>query len=384
MLCQAAWTAEPIERGTALQGPTVPTGESTNAWPEDSAVAITGLDVGRSAADRWIPSQLLRDRAMTVRHLYQSAGADRRRGAAVLANFFCTQADYQDSVGAAAGMKAYYAWIAAGTQLGIIESAVEQLHEQQQLLQRLIESGVTPSFDLSSIERADLKLQDLRLQAQQQQRQAATGLLELTGLDLQEAVVERLDVMPTALDCDGLQTLALSTRADLQAWRNLYRCTDAGSADMLARALNTGIGNWGIPLPPQSRLPQLFGCDRSGCLAADLRREIWKTIELQERWIRIDVGEKCAHLETAYQRMELAAGLVASWRSRLERLEELERYGRGRPEEAASASAELHQAEAEWVMRRFEARLAEIELAESIGGLARRCREGSAWFVAAP
>ncbi|MEZ6137800.1 MAG: hypothetical protein R3C53_23175 [Pirellulaceae bacterium] len=347
-----------------------------------SPPSIGGREIGCSAAQNWRIAQVLRARGRTLVRLYASEGECARAAAQTLSNFLNLQAAQQEDVGAAAGMRAYYSRIAIAKQLQILDDSFELIDLEEKKQQALMEKGLAAGTDLSSFARQRIDLQDQRLQLQSQDLQLRSLLAQLTGFDYACADVhqEPLEVRIQPLDCIGLQQAAMQQRQDLRGWKLLAGCISVESAPEFAKMLPTLVGGWSLPVPSLVSLKQLLCKEDYSCLAADMKRELDLTVQMQSEWICQAVDEKCRKLELGYARIDLARQTSANWIERIAQLEKLAESGNGKPELLASAKADLLKARSQEVARRLDARLAEIDLAEAVGCLASRCCHGQAWL----
>jgi hypothetical protein len=150
---------------------------------------------------------------------------------------------------------------------------------------------------------------------------------------------------------------------------------------MFASIIATSASSFGIPLPKMVGLKRLL-CSSydKALLAENLRQEVATIITTNESYAQQLVIEKSSQLQLAYQRHELQLQRITSWEYRLKQIERLESHGDARPAERATAEAGLLKARADEAARRLDAKLAEVSLAEVIGGLAGKCCCGEAWF----
>jgi hypothetical protein len=343
---------------------------------------VDGRTIGCRSAQNWRPSELLRMRGRTLVQLYCEEDDCARSAAHTLASFLSLQASFQDDIGAATAMRAYYTRIAITEQLSLAAESLEFLNLQGERQQALMERGSAATTDLSAFERQRIEILDQRLQLEAQDRQLQSLLEQLTKLDYISGDVhqERLEVFPNALNCERLERWALSQRQDLNAWKLLASRVNQESAPEFAKMLPTLVGGWTLPLPSLSRLTQLICKEDYSCLAANMRSELDAMVETQSEWISQSVMEKCSKLELSYRRIELADQVITSWRERIVQLERLQEHGAGQPEQSALARSEFLKARSQEISRRLEARLAELDLAEATGGLALRCCHGQAWL----
>lgn len=353
--------------------------------PVTSTAALPIVDarvVGCRGAENWKPSELLHMRARTLVQLYREEDDCARSAAQTLATFLNQQAAYQEDIGAASAMRAYYTRIAIVEQLRLLAESLELVDVENQRQTLLMQQGSAAASDISAFERQRIEILDQETQLNTQERQLQSLLVQLTRLDYlcNEVHQERLDVFPAPLDCTNLKALALMQRQDLQAWKLLASRVNEDTAPEFAKMLPTLVGGWTLPLPSLRRLGQLICKDDYSCLAANMRAELNTMAEAQADWICQTVGEKCSQLEMSYERIELAGQVIRSWENRIEQLERLRSSGAGKPDQSAIARAELLKARSTEISRRLDARLAELDLAEATGGLALRCCRGQAWL----
>ncbi|MEC8555533.1 MAG: TolC family protein [Planctomycetota bacterium] len=340
-------------------------------------------EIGCLAANQWVPADLLRQRGCTLVKSFCKEDDCQRAAAQTLAVFLNMQAKYQENLGAASALRAYYSRIAIAEQSRLNALSLEYINEEENKQVAAQRQGLPATADLSSFERLKLESEDNRLQIESKDRQLRSLLVQLTGVDYgsEQVCQEFLQVHSVSLDCEQLKQHALVLRQDLQAWQHLGSHVNEESAPIFAQMLSTIIGGWGLPLPKVAALKAVFCKPDYTCLVANLRREISLTIEINRRWIEHAVSENCESLKVAYQRMELAKRVIESWERRVEQLEALESSGQSAAVELATARSELLKAHAEEIRRRLEAKLAEIDLAEACGGLADRCCQKQPWLL---
>lgn len=343
---------------------------------------LDGREIACLSARHWIPADILRQRGRTVTQLFCEEDACSREAAQALAYFLRLQAQHEEDLGAASALRAYYTRIALREQLELTDESMQLIDSETDKQRAAQEGGLPAGTDRSAFERHRIEILDNRVQIVSKDRQLRCLLSELTRIDyaMSDVCLERLEVFETELNNEILKQQALEARQDLRGWIYLSRNVNEESAPVFAKMLGTLVGGWGLPIPTVSALKGLL-CppDYSG-LAANMQRELQLAVETQRRWICQAVEEKCEALEEAYERRRLALSLVGSWRDRLTQLTELDRMGEARTAELAVARSELLRARADEIRRRLDARLAEIQLAEVVGGLSIRCCAGQAWL----
>ncbi len=327
-------------------------------------------------------ADLLRRRGRTLIHLYCDQKECSQAVASAVAAALERQAQRQEDIAAANGLRAYYTRIAIAEQLRLVHDSQQQLESAEAKQLALSEQGIAPGGDLSAFARQSLEIADQRLQLASQDRQLGGLLQQLTkqSWDSQSVHVEQLDVRPQEVDRAGLAAIALLQRSDLQAWRLLRRAVNTETAPELTRMLSAVNGGWSIPLPQLGPLQKLLCASGNARLAANVADEMQRVEALLGESIQQSVAERCEKLQLGYQRMALAKDTMASWQGRLEQFIALEEQGEVRPELRSQAVAGLLEARGVEIQRRLEARLAEVDLAEAIGGLADRCCRGEAWL----
>lgn len=356
--------------------------DSSNLSPS-SRLALDAREVACQAACRWPPALGLRQRAHTVRQLFCNDALPTRQAASAVATFLQLQAAHQEDIGAASAMRAYYSQIGIAEQQQWIHAAGEAIELQEQKQHSLMEQGLAAVVDLSSLQRKNLDLQDQWLQSVSQLRQLRKALNGLTGreIELGDFKLEPLTVQAMDLDCHLLVAQAFRERADLLAWQQLSCQLDEQSASMVATILSSTPGSFGLPIPTASLLKRLT-CQALAPseLAENLKQELCLLIQTQKAYIEQDVHEKCEQLHLAYQRHEIELQRIENWSGRIEQLDRLGSHGQSRPEQRMQAEAGLLESRSTEVTRRLEVKLAEVALAESVGGLAIRCCRGLAWL----
>ena len=347
--------------------------------------AIDGRDIACQAARKWLAAQALRARGRTIETAFTEEAAELQCAARVIANFLNLQACHQEDIAAANGLKAYYTRLALAEQCELVHESLALVDQQWQRQQAALQQGLATGVDLTTYARRRLEIADQQCQLQSQDRQLRNLLARMAGYDyaMHEVRQEKLELQACELDCSSLIAQALAQRYDMRSWQILGCHIDADSAPLYARLLTTAVGGFGLPLPTPGALKNLFSSEDQAALASFLRRELQLAIRIQRDWIEQTVAEKCAKLELAYRRLEIAQETVDSWQARRQQLEEVQALGQAYPEEMALAHSGWLEARTREISRRLEARLAEVELAEATGELARRCCAGQAWLPAA-
>ncbi len=374
--------SEPVVIALPLSA--LPNSASPIADAEAVATAvIDGRVVACCAARHWAPAHALRARGKTIVTAYADEKQSVQQAACSLASFLNLQACYQEDIGAASALRAYYARIAVQEQLQVSAQSLELLEREQTKHNAALERGLASGVDSSAFERRRLELEDQQLQLRSQDRQLRCLLAQLAKIDYDAASVlqEQLDVRASTLDCQRLQTIALEGRCDYRGWINLAKNSSESAAPLIGQLVKTAVGGFGLPLPPIRGLKALLCPPDLSSLAESMQRELNATVDAQRRWICQTVEEKCHKLRLAYRRVELARATVESWEQRLTQFEQLEQFGDLATEEHAAARIGLLKSRAEEISRRLEARSAEIDLAEAVGGLSRRCCAGQAWLL---
>lgn len=340
-------------------------------------------ELGCQAAQRWMPAIGLKQRAQTVHRLYIDQPESKRQAAAGIVQFLCLQAYHQEDLAAATAMRSYYSRIGIAEQKLFIDLGQQAVALARVKQQKLLEQGLPAGVDLSSLDRQGIDLQDQLLQANAQDDQLRRLLSSMTCVDyaVEDRTLEPLVIEASELDCDCMVANALRERYDLQAWRCLCKSINEDTAPVIASILATSIGSYGIPLPQTSGLRTLLCSDYDKeLLAKSLRQEVVTIIRTSESYAEQSVVEKCSQLRLAYQRLELQKQRLVSWEYRLKQIERLESLGDARPSERATAEAGLLKAKSDEAARRLDAKLAEVSLAEVVGGLAGKCCRGEAWL----
>jgi hypothetical protein len=297
--------------------------------------------------------------------------------------FLNTQAVHQDDIGAASALRAYYGRVSIAEQFALLAESYAFLEDEEEKQAELSENGIASGADMSEFQRERLSLDDNRLQLEAQDRRLRALLTGLTCWDFENYLsqYEELDILAVPVDCAAVKQFAFANRMDLRAWQYLYCNVNEDTAPHYARMLPTLIGNWGLPLPPSVGLKYLLCPPDHSQLAANMKHELGLIVQTHRQWISQAIDEKCSNLRVAYQRVDLANQVIDSWESRLAQLVRLDQYGQSRPEQLAEARASLLQAEQQEIMRRMEARTAEIDLAEAVGGMRERCCARQRWLI---
>lgn len=355
----------------------------SSASDEVQSLPLGAREVGCCAAQRWKPALGLKQRAQTIQRLYCQQSETKRQAAAGIAQFLNLQAYHQEDLAAATAMRAYYSRIGIAEQQKAITTGSEAVDLQRSKQERLMAQGLPAAIDLTSLDRQQIDLKDQSLQASAQDDQLRRLISGMTCIDYQtdQRALEPLVIEPTQLNCDALVALGLRDRYDLQAWRCLCQNINEDSAPLLASVIATSVGSYGIPIPKTSGLKTLLCSDfDKELLAKNLRQEVATIIATNESYAEQLIVEKCSQLQLAYQRWELQLQRISTWEYRLKQIERLEALGDTRPAERATAEAGLLKAKAEEIARRLDAKLAEVSLAEVVGGLAGKCCRGEAWL----
>ncbi len=353
-----------------------------SATPLPSQV-LDGRMVACGAVRNWTPAKALRARGRTVVEAYCEEDDCEQNAARSIAEFLNLQACHQEDIAAASALRAYYTRIALAVQLQLCQESQKLVDQEETKHRAALQSGLATGVDVSEFERRRIELEDQRLQLLSQDRQLRVLIAQLADCDYEMNTFqqERLDVQANAIDCDRLVSMAVHRRYDIRSWTYLASHINETSASVFARMISTAVGGFGLPLPPMVGLKNFLCPPDQARLAGNLKRELNLTVETNRRWIEQTVLEKCAKLELAYRRMELAQQTNNSWLERREQLEQLQKLGKPLPDQIAAAQIGWIKSRVDDVLRRLDARLAEIELAEATGELSRRCCCGRAWLV---
>lgn len=355
-----------------------------DASPNGALDPLGAHEIGCEAAKNWQPSAALRQRAQTVIRQYCDDCEKKRQAASAMACFLQLQASHQQDIGAGTAMRAYYSRIAISLQQALISVGQKMVDEQSEKQDLLLQQGVAAALDLTSLHRQRIDLQDSSLQAMAKDEQLRNTLYALTNLDYDhcQCAVEPLTVLTSELHCQCLVDFAMRNRCDLHAWQYLCSQVNEDTAPMFVSLLMTSITGYGIPVPVTIGLRKwLCSCDDQSNLAESMRQELSTVIRANQRWIEETVLTKCSELRLAYQRLELEQQRMSSWRKRLDQLERLESLGQAKPDERAAAQAGYLRSQTEEVQRKLDAKLAEIALSETVGGLSGRCCQGLPWLI---
>ncbi len=349
----------------------------------DQLQVIDGRMIACRTANHWTPAEVLRARGRTLVQAYSEEDECSRQAACALAVFLNMQAKHQEDIGAASALRAYYMRIAIQEQLQVTDESLALIEREESRQQAIQKGGMAAGTDLSDFDRRRLEIQDLRVQLFNQDRQLQSLLAQLAKTDysMASARQEQLDVFQNSLDCEHLKQIALATRCDIRGWKYLRQNVNETSAPVFAKMLSTMVGGFGLPIPTISKLKSLLCPPDYSDLANNMRRELDLTIETHRRWIVQAVEEKCHKLRAAYERITLAQQMIASWQARIEKLDQLDSMGKSEAEQSAAARVGLLKARAEEISRRIEARTAEVDLAEAVGGLSGRCCDGQPWLL---
>ncbi|MCC6508022.1 MAG: TolC family protein [Pirellulaceae bacterium] len=342
---------------------------------------LSGRVVACQAACCHPLAKLLEQRAATIMSESQRCNQSQLTSLKLQANFLRRQAAWQRDVAAANALRAYYAWIANREQLRIVADGLKLHRDQLQVQAALIAKGVAIP-DPTALDRQRLELVDSQLQLQAAERQLASGLSQLTccATDIRMAAVESLDIQTQPIDCEALIRIALERRQDYLAIVQLCHCLDEESARAIAQLLTPLVGV-GLNLLDLGIVEKLCFTQRGIELVQQVKRELQLASQAQRMRIEQSVCEKCHALTLAYERVSVASQVIESWENRLAALARLEELGDARGEAQTTARAELIRAQATLTTRRLSAKLAEVDLAEAVGGLASRCCRGEAWLV---
>lgn len=349
--------------------------------PRSESITLDGRTVACQAACCWPLARLLDERASTICAEASRSHHSEQRTGLLQANFLRRMAARQRDVGAATALRAYYSWIANQEQLKLVAAGIELHGEQLATQSALIQRGVA-IVDPTELQRKRLELRDNQVQLESNERQLAQALLRLTccSSDPRSAIVEGLEIRPSALPCDQLVAFALQHRQDYLAYVELCQCLDQQSARSIAELLTPLAGGVGLNLLDLSCIEKICLAARGSEVQSHVARELRAAVQLQRRLIEQTVCEKCQSLALAYERTEIAVELLATWDERIESLQRLGELGDARGQLLASARAEQLQARSTLVSRQLSAKLAEVDLAEAMGELAPRCCRGEPWL----
>ena len=349
-----------------------------------ACLALDAWQIGCCAAQNWLPAEVLRQRGRTLLQLYCEEKDPCERKAANDLNYFLNlQAKHQEDIGAATAMRAYYTRIALQEQLAMTNEFFSLVQLEAAKQDAAQQSGLPAGTDISSFERSRIEIRDKQLQILSKDRQLRCLLAELTHYDygMEEVCPEILEICPVEIHCPALKQTALRMRRDLQGWTYISCQVNETSAPIFAKMLGTLIGGWGLPMPKVCGIKYLLCPPDYATLARNMQHELQLTVKTHQRWICQAVEEKCENLKLAYRRIDLAKETIASWEARIVQLERLDEMGDGDAAQLAKAREELLHARSAEVDRRLDARIAEIEVAEAVGGLSDRCCSGEPWLL---
>lgn len=357
---------------------------ATGSQMHSATGTLSGMEVACRAARNWSPSRTLRARGATVVRAFCDEDKCSRTAAAAINRFLHTLAAHQEDIGAASALRAYYSRIVIADQLVLVADSIDFAEQQRASQQALVAGGISSSLDTTELDRKHIGLLDKAASLNSRDDQLSKLLTHLaaTHFDAAGPGLEVVDIQPQLLNCSALVDYAVATRCDINAWRYLCSQVNEDTAPIIAKMLSTAVGGFSLPLPEVCRLKELLtGNQRYEQLAADMRREIGCVIAAHRDWITKAVIEKCSNLELAYQRTEFAHQTVQSWEERIEQLTRLERLGNAKPADLIAARSELLLAQSELASRKLDAKVAEVDLAEAVGGLATRCCQNTPWLV---
>lgn len=343
---------------------------------------LDGRTVACQAAACWPLAKLLEQRAATLSADASHCSEAEQRSAAVQASFLRRQAARQRDIAAASALRAYYSWIANRDQLALVAAGLELQKEQSATQAALIERGVAID-DPTALERKRLELRDSEVQLLANDRRLAQTLLQLTccASDLRSAAVEVLEIRPSELACDQLATFALEHRQDYLAFVELCRCLDQQTARSVAGLVTPLAGGIGLKALDLNCLEKLLLAAHGGDAASQIGRELRLAVDMQRQLVQQSTCEKCLALVTAYERVEIARQILATWDERIAMLNRLDQLGQSRGQDLATARGEQLKARSNLLERELAAKLAEVDLAEAMGDLAPRCCRGEPWLI---
>ncbi len=349
----------------------------------DAYPSVPGPMIACRAAGRWMPSQLLRQRAKTIEEVYCDQNQCSRDAARAIATFLRYQACAQEDSGASAALKAYYSRVAIKEQLHLAQQGTNLLDQHSESIETLFKQGLgSIDKDPSELLRRKIELEDQRIVARRTDAQLRSALCQLADVDfdLEHTQIESLDVHQQSITCEGLCQIAVQQRLDLRAWECLCNGINDCSAEMFAQTLTPMVGGVTLSLPNLCFLDKLM-MRRNSCLTVNVRKEISLAHQQLKRRIERSVHEDCLALQAAYQRIELADQIVHSLERRIDQLAALDAKGESAAIHLFDARGKLAISRSTAVQRRLEARLAEIDVAEEVGGLACRCCENVPWLL---
>ncbi len=372
------------EPSRTFEAPTTLDETSASLVPqnEQGVAELSGRTVACQAACCFPLAKFLDQRAETIRNQSASRHHGSNDVACLESRFLRRQAQAQRDIAAGLALRAYYSWIANRDQLALVRLGQTELEQQSQVQERLIERGIALD-DPTAIDRKRLELRDQEIQLLANDAQLAGAIQRMTccAIDIRSSVVETLDVRNMNCACDGLIQYALAHRQDYLALVELCQCLDVDSARAIAGLLSPLAGGVNLQVLNCDWIAKLCLAAKSEELVAQVKRELRQAIEYQRQRIEQSVCDKCQAVSTAYQRLSVAEEIVASWQKRIAALNRLEELGDARGDSLIKAKSELLVARSTLLQRKLSARLAEVELAEAVGGLANRCCHGSAWLV---
>lgn len=344
------------------------------------AASWTAAQLACRAAQCWGPSRLLLQRAATLEESNGVLRLHSRDSVEAQIQFLKHQAAWQQDLVAAGALKSAFTVLAFDAQLEQAERGLALTAEQSAAADALSAKGIAPS-DPTAMARRRLGIEDQCLQLLKGRTLARITLAQLTSLPECNPILvaESLDVQPRCLDCDALIREALSHRSDYRGWQMLATRLDKSNVAAISEIISSTAGNIGLVEHHPQLVDSLWAKLNAGQILERVRNEIHTVTDLQRRLIESAVCERCNVLKIAYERVITAQELLDSWNQRVAALERLAELGHAQPEALGEAKAKQIEATASLIQRQLEARLAEIDLAESCGGLAQRCCSGEEW-----
>jgi hypothetical protein len=349
-----------------------------------SLFPMDAREIASGAAERWKPAVALKRRAITINQVHGNGPVKSGQTAKILACFLELQAAHQQDLGASVALRVYYSRVAIQEQLEWIAASGASLEEQRAKQTQLMDRGISTVIDFGTWDRMSIDLMQRSLELQAEDTRLRVLMKSLTGIDDEQSpfALEPLTIERTQIDCEKLVKLACRERMDLIAWRYLQQRVDSESAPSIITLLAGSVAGYGLPLPNLAGIRKLLLHHSSGELLADnLRSELSIMVQIHQEAIRQEVHEKCLKLKLAYDLHQLELQRLDSWKRRLDQLDRLESFGQSQPEEKQAAYAGWRQTQSTEITKRAEAKLAEVALSESVGGLAARCCFREAWLV---
>jgi hypothetical protein len=276
-------------------------------------------------------------------------------------------------------LEAYYQLAAAEAGIDVLDRSRDHVRQVLGYAAELEQQGLPVPLDTSALGQQELDLAARRAELEWNVAQLNGRLRLLLGWCLEgpvrvwpqtDLIVERAPVDVAA----AVQT-GLASRPDLATLRLLSTTLEEATLPLVRGALQTQDATLGNVTSGFERLGQLLRPARGDDELRARRAQLSTLLVEKERELVVAIHAAAGAVEMHRDRAVLAKQALESARVRLSELERLRDVGQATPFDVATQRGKVLEAETTLVERAAAWRLAEVELRQTLGVLARECCE---------